>query len=55
VAYTCPYTHTPSGIDTDKPVSLYRYRLRVGEAKKLVGILMPNEPALKVVAITLER
>ena len=44
-----------SGEAVDKPVSLYRYVIKIGEAKKLASITLPNNPDIKIVAMTLEK
>lgn len=48
------FTRTRSG-ERGGPGALYRYSIRAGEAKKLVAIVLPNAPDVRVVAVTLER
>src|SRR5258706_8124044 len=47
--------HSKTGEVRDKQVALYRYTIKVTEAKKLAAILMPNAPEIKIAAITLEK
>jgi hypothetical protein len=54
VAFSVTRTHTPGG-EEKKPVHFYRYPIRVGEAKKLLAIILPNVPEIKIAAITLEK
>jgi hypothetical protein len=51
----CRYSHTRSGPALDKPVGLHHYTVKVGDRKKVVGILLPNTPEIKIAAITLEK
>ena len=44
-----------AGEVTDKTAALYRYTIKVTEQKKLASIILPNAPAVKIAAITLEK
>lgn len=55
VSYICRYSRTRAGDATDRPVALFRYAIPISEPKKLAAIVLPNQPALKIVAITLEK
>jgi hypothetical protein len=55
VAFLCRYSRTRSGDAMDKPVALYHYTIRVPESKKLLAIIMPDSPEIKIAAITLEK
>ena len=53
-AYTAPYYYSPAGI-TPSPVTLGDYTLRLDTGKKLTGLVLPNNSAIKVVGVTLEK
>ncbi len=53
-AFTAPYRHTPAGFKP-LPVTLGDYALPLETGKKLAGLTLPNEPNLKIVAVTLEK
>ena len=36
-------------------VALYHYAIKIHEPRKLVAIVLPNAPEIKIAAITLER
>jgi len=55
VAYLCRYSRTRSEDALDRPVALFRYTIPIAESKKLAAILLPNQPDIKIVAITLEK
>jgi hypothetical protein len=55
VAFYSRYSRTRSGDAMDKPVALYHYTIRVPESKKLLAIIMPDSPEIKIAAITLEK
>lgn len=55
LAAYCRYSHTRSGPALDKPVALHHYTVKVGDRKKVVGIILPNTPEIKIAAITLEK
>jgi hypothetical protein len=51
----CRYSHTRSGPAFDKPVALHHYTVKVGDRKKVVAIILPNTPQIKIAAVTLEK
>ncbi len=55
IAFRARRTHTPSSEASDKPVQLYHYVIKIGEAKKLSSIVLPNNPDIKIAAITLQK
>ncbi len=55
VGYYFRYTRTKTGDAPDKPVALYHYSFKVTDGKKIVAIIMPNAPDVKIAAITLEK
>ncbi len=54
IAFSVTRTHTPAGEDA-KPVHFYRYTIRIAEPKKLAALILPNNPEIKIAAITLEK
>lgn len=55
MAAFCRYSHTRSGPAFDKPVALHHYTVKVGDRKKVVAIILPNAPEIKIAAVTLEK
>lgn len=55
IAWSFPYTRIPSGDDMAKSHSLFHYTIRAAEQRKLMSIKLPDAPAIKIVAITVER
>ncbi|HLV81717.1 MAG TPA: hypothetical protein VKT32_15630, partial [Chthonomonadaceae bacterium] len=53
VAFLCRRHHERNGIQPGA-VALYHYAIPIHEPRKLVAIQLPNAPALKIAAITLE-
>ncbi len=52
--YTAAYHHALTGIKP-LPVTLGDYTLRLDPSKKLTGLVLPNDPEVKIVGVTLER
>jgi len=53
-AYTVPYRYTANGIKP-LPITLGDYTLPLNTGKKLTGLTLPDEPAIKIVSVTLEK
>jgi hypothetical protein len=53
-AFTAPYRQTVAGAKPG-PVTLGDYTLPLDTGKKLTGLTLPNVPAVKIVAISLEK
>jgi len=53
VAFLCRRHHERNGMQPGA-VALYHYAIPIHEPRKLVAIQLPNEPALKIAAISLE-
>lgn len=49
------HRHTPNGDDVSRYCYLYHYTIPLDKSRVLTGISLPENPAMKVVAITLER
>lgn len=54
-AFLAPWHRSSSTQIDAAPVRLYHYVIPVSEQKKLVAILLPNAPDIKIAAITLEK
>lgn len=54
IAFTCRHRHRPDGDEPGVRVHLYQYTLAPDPKKPLAAILLPQNPAMKVFAITLE-
>jgi hypothetical protein len=54
LVYSSSYHHTPEG-PKDGTVSLYHYQFVIRDPRKLVALKLPNDPSIKIAAITLER
>lgn len=54
VAFTTPHRHTPSADDPGTRCYLNQYSLPTDRSKPLIGIQFPKQPAIKVMAVTLE-
>src|SRR5262249_40872757 len=54
IAFLSPDHHARDGVQPGA-VALYHYTITIREPRKLVAIQLPNEPALKIAAITLEK
>ena len=55
VAFMCTHRHAPDGDQPNQPCYLTDYAIPASPKDKLVSITLPNNPALKVMAVTLER
>lgn len=55
IAYRSRYSRNKTGDDLDKPVVLYRYTVKLQDKRRLISITLPNEPALKIAAISVEK
>lgn len=55
VAFVTRRTHVAGGEAFDKAAFIYHYTIAVKEEKKLTTIILPNAPAIKILAITLEK
>jgi hypothetical protein len=53
-AFMTSHRHTAQGDDPGTRCYLNQYTLPVDRAKLLVGIALPRQPAVKIVAVTLE-
>lgn len=53
-AFTVPYRDTSAGIKP-LPATLGDYTLPLDTGRKLTGLTLPNEPNIKVIAVTLEK
>ena len=53
-AFVCPRRHSPDG-DQNQPCYLTHYAAPAFQMAELTSITLPNNPALKVMAITLEK
>ncbi|MGC8668944.1 MAG: sugar-binding protein [Chthonomonadales bacterium] len=54
-AFLAPWHRAPSGLVDATPVRLYHYIIPISEAKKLIAVVLPNAPGIKIAAITLEK
>ncbi len=54
VAFVSPRHHERSGV-VQSAVALYHYTIKIREPRKLVAIQLPNNPDIKIAAITLEK
>lgn len=54
-AFVCPHRHSPDGDLTDQPCYLAHYVLTGNPGQELVSITLPDNTAIKVMAITLEK
>ena len=54
VVFSAARHHGPKG-SVDGPVSLFHYTFTVKEPRKLVAIILPNEPDIKIAAVTVEK
>ncbi len=54
VVYSSTYHHTPDG-PKDGTVSLYHYQFVIRDPRKLIALKLPNDPSIKIAAVTLER
>jgi hypothetical protein len=54
VAFTASHRHQKEGDDLAAPVYLYQYTLKPDAGKSLAAIVMPQSPAMKFFALTLE-
>ncbi|MCC6442503.1 MAG: hypothetical protein IT210_03485 [Armatimonadetes bacterium] len=55
IGFTVPYRHTAKGIDMKSPATLFHYVLPIVQDRPLTAIRLPDNPHMKIVAITLER
>ena len=53
-AFTAAYHYTPAGIKP-APVTLGDYTLSMDSNRKLTGLTLPDDPAIKIVGVTLEK
>ena len=54
VGFVSRRLHSPSGI-RNTPVALYHYTIRIKEPRDLVALQLPNQPDIKIAAITFEK
>jgi hypothetical protein len=54
IAFQARRHHDRKGVQPGA-VSLYHYTIKIREPRKLVAIVLPNEPAIKIAAITMEK
>jgi hypothetical protein len=54
VAFLARRHHEAKGIQPGA-VALYHYTITVREPRKLIGLVLPNEPSVKIAAITIEK
>jgi hypothetical protein len=54
IAFLSPRVHGRNGIEPG-PVALYHYVITIREPRRLVALQLPNEPSIKIAAITLEK
>jgi hypothetical protein len=54
-AYTCSRLHYPNHSQRDMPPTIWRQRIAVPRAADLVGVRLPDNPAIHVFAATLVR
>lgn len=55
VGYSIRHRHTHGGDELDKRCYLYTYTLKADAGKTLTSITLPNNPDMRIVAVTLER
>jgi hypothetical protein len=53
-AFTCLHRHSATADEPGVRCYLYHYTLRAQRGKTLVSLELPRNPAMKVVAVTLE-
>jgi hypothetical protein len=54
VAFLAPRYHAHNGVQ-DGAVALFHYMIKIREPRKLIAVQLPNEPGIKIAAITLEK
>ena len=54
-AFVCMHRHSPSRDERGIPCYLTHFQVKADPSKELTGIILPQMPGLKVLAITLER
>ena len=54
VAYLSRRVQTPTGAQSNA-VALYHYIIKIKEPRNLVALQLPNQPDIKIAAITLEK
>jgi len=55
IGFQTRYRHTPQGDDPKTGCYLHHYVLPISHDRALTAIRLPNNPAMKIIAITLER
>ena len=54
VAFTCRHRHARDADEPSVRVHLYHYTLKPDSRKPLTALLLPQQPAMKLFAVTLE-
>ena len=54
-AFVCPHRHSPDGDQPNQPCYLTHYAAPAFQMAEMTGITLPKNPALKIMAITLEK
>ena len=54
IVYSSTYHNTPEG-PKDGTVALYHYQFVIRDPRKLIALKLPDDPSIKIAAITLER
>ncbi len=52
--FVAPHLHTPRGDNPSQPVHLHHYVLPLSQPSEVTSILLPDNPEMKIFAITLE-
>jgi hypothetical protein len=55
LAFESPYRLGPDGIDSSEPCALNDYPIKLDPNKRFSKITLPNDPRIKILAITLEK
>jgi hypothetical protein len=55
LAWLCRYSRWPNEDSVDKPMALFRIAIRIPDKQRPVSIQLPDAPAIKLIAITLEK